>query len=208
MLDHKRFIVGSNKYQFSDVIAFVLDSDQQKKVHFTEKFFDQGLDWYKSCLTEPFDVDGHAQASTLIHEFSHLFSKTVDIASLEARRPFTDLVTPITGYGAAIKQNQQDFQREALSLATPREELFARWNSELSSWISLDSIPGTNLVGKEILKITGSRTMEEARSAFLDQNKPDLRIDTILRNADSIAFLICEMGRQLDPVPGPSTSKT
>lgn len=208
MLDHKRFVVGSNKYQFSDVIAFVLDSDQQKKVHFTEKFFDQGLDWYKSCLTEPFDVDGHAQASTLIHEFSHLFSKTVDIASLEARRPFTDLVTPITGYGAAIKQNQQDFQREALSLATPREELFARWNSELSSWISLDSIPGTNLVGKEILKITGSRTMEEARSAFLDQNKPDLRIDTILRNADSIAFLICEMGRQLDPVPGPSTSKT
>ena len=207
-LDHKRFVVGSNKYDFSDVIAFVLDSDQQNRVYFTEKFFDQGLDWYKSCLTEPFDVDGHAQASTLIHEFSHLFSKTVDIASLEARRPFTDLVTPITGYGAAMKQDQQDFQRAALSLATPREELFARWNSELRAWISLDSIPGTSTAGKEILRITGSRTMDEARTAFLDQNNPDVRIDTVLRNADSIAFLICEIGRQLDPVPGSSTSRT
>ena len=65
-------------------------------MHFTERFFDQQLDWYKSCLTEPFNVDGHSQAATLIHEFAHLFSKAVDIAYLEARRPFSDLVTPIT----------------------------------------------------------------------------------------------------------------
>ena len=53
-----------------------------------------------------------------------------------------------------MKQTQQDFQREALSLATPKEELFARWNSTLQQWVSLDSIPGLDHVGKEILKLT------------------------------------------------------
>jgi hypothetical protein len=201
LMNTERFVVGSNKHEHADLIAFVVDQDLQRVVHFTEKFFDQQLDWYKSCLTEPFNVDGHSQAATLIHEFSHLFSKTVDIASLEARRPFIDLIAPITGYGQALKQKQQDFQRKALSLATPREELFARWNNTLQSWISLDSIPGASHVGKEVLKIAGTETMEAAREAFLDQHHPDTRIDIILRNADSIAFLICEMGRQLDPTP-------
>jgi hypothetical protein len=207
LMNTERFVVGSNRYQQADLIAFVVDKDSKKNVHFTERFFDQQLDWYKSCLTEPFDVDGHSQAATLIHEFAHLFSKAVDVASLEARRPFSDLIAPITGYGRAMLQSQMDFQREALSLATPTEELFARWNSTLLSWISLDSIPGAYHVGKEILKVAGTTTMEAARNAFLNPQNPDTRIDIILRNADSIAFLICEMGRQLDPVPVASTSQ-
>ncbi|MBV6822992.1 dermonecrotic toxin domain-containing protein [Pseudomonas sp. PD9R] len=207
LMNTERFVVGSNKYQNADLIAFVVEKDLRKTVHFTERFFDQQLDWYKSCLTEPFNVDGHSQAATLIHEFAHLFSKAVDIASLEARRPFSDLVTPITGYGHAMKQNQLDFQREALSLGTPREELFARWNNTLQSWISLDSIPGAYHVGEEILKVAGAQTMEAAREAFFNPLNPDTRIDIILRNADSIAFLICEMGRQLDPVPTMATSQ-
>lgn len=204
LLNSERFIVGSNKYQHANLIAFVVEQDARKNVHFTERFFDQQLDWYKSCLTEPFNVDGHSQAATLIHEFAHQFSKAVDIASLEARRPFSDLVTPITQYGHAMKQSQIDFQRAALSLATPREELFARWSDNEQAWIDLDEIPGLNHVGKAILKIVGTRTMEGAREAFLDQHNPDKRIEIILRNADSIAFLICEMGRQLDPLPGTS----
>jgi hypothetical protein len=205
LMNTERFVVGSNKYATSPMIAFVVERDLGKNVHFTEKFFDQQLDWYKSCLTEPFNVDGHSQASTLIHEFSHLFSKTVDIATLEARRPFSDLITPITGFGQAMKRTQVEFQREALSLATPREELFARWNDSLQKWVSLDSIPGSYHVGEEILNVTGAMTMAAARDAFLSSENPDKRIDIILRNADSIAFLICEMGRQLDPVPASST---
>jgi hypothetical protein len=200
-MNSRRFIVGSNRDPQDSLIAFVLDKDQQRHVHFTERFFDQQLDWYKSCLTEPFNVDGHSQAATLIHEFAHLFSAAVDIASLESRRPFSDLVAPITAYGAAMKQTQLDFQREALSLDTPKEELFARWNSNLQSWISLDSIPTAYHVGKAILRLTGSRTMETARDAFLDGQNANFRTDVILHNADSLAFLICEMGRQLDPVP-------
>lgn len=200
LLNSERFVVGSNKYQNSDLIAFVLEQDPLKSVHFTERFFDQQLDWYKSCLTEPFNVDGHSQAATLLHEFAHAYSNAVDIASLEARRPFVNLVTPITSYGEAMKQTQEEFQREALSLATPKEELFARWNSTLSEWVSLDAIPGLDHVGKEILKLTKGKTMDNARKAFLNSADPAARIDIILRNADSIAFLICEMGRQLDPV--------
>ncbi|UVM07792.1 dermonecrotic toxin domain-containing protein [Pseudomonas laurylsulfatiphila] len=207
-MNSHRFIVGSNRDPQDNLIAFVLDKDLKRHVHFTEKFFDQQLDWYKSCLTEPFNVDGHSQAATLIHEFAHLFSAAVDIASLEARRPFSDLVTPITAYGEAMKESQLKFQREALSLNTPKEELFARWNSSLQSWISLDSIPESYHVGKAILRLTGSRTMERARDAFLDGQNANFRTDVILHNADSLAFLICEMGRQLDPVPATSASGT
>jgi hypothetical protein len=71
----------------------------------------------------------------------------------------------------------------------------------LQEWISLDSIPGAENAGKAILKITGCKKMADARSAFRNPVNADLRIDTILRNADSIAYLICQMGRQLDPVP-------
>ncbi|MGF6522872.1 hypothetical protein QF018_003981 [Pseudomonas laurylsulfatiphila] len=207
-MNSHRFIVGSNRDPQDTCIAFVLDKDLQRNVHFTERFFDQQLDWYKSCLTEPFNVDGHSQAATLIHEFAHLFSAAVDIASLEARRPFSDLVAPITAYGAAAKESQLKFQREALSLDTPKEELFARWNSGLQSWISLDSIPAAYHIGKAILRLTGSKTMESAREAFLDGQNASFRTDVILHNADSLAFLICEMGRQLDPVPLTSASGT
>ncbi|MEX5684521.1 dermonecrotic toxin domain-containing protein [Pseudomonas silesiensis] len=199
-LDTNRFVVGANTSSTVPVVAFVIESDMQKKVYFTESFFDQQLDSYKFNLTEPFDVDGHARAATLIHEFSHHFAKTIDIAYLESRRPFSDLIATITPFAVTLKKEHEQLQREALSMATPREELFALWNDVMSSWESLDSIPATAHIGKEIKKITGTQSMSDARSAFLDRVKPDLRIDTILRNADSIARLICEMGRQLDPV--------
>ncbi|WP_223463113.1 hypothetical protein [Pseudomonas sp. A-R-26] len=96
----------------------------------------------------------------------------------------------------------------SMSMETPKEELFARWNSGLKKWVSLDSIPDSDHVGKAILRLTGSKTMEKAREAFLNVQDPKSRADVILHNADSIAFLICEMGRQLDPVPVATTSDT
>ncbi|MFY0727533.1 dermonecrotic toxin domain-containing protein [Pseudomonas sp. NFX15] len=200
-MNSKRFIVGASRASKDNTVAFVVAKDLERNVYFTEKFFDQQLDWYKSNLTQPFDVDGHSQAVTLIHEFAHLFSDAVDIAYLEARLPFNDLVASVSGYGIARKQSQLDFQRKALSMNTPKGELFARWSSRLQSWVNLDSIPGTHHVGKTILRLTGSKTMDEARDAFFNARDSTFRTDIILHNADSIAFLICEMGRQLDPVP-------
>jgi hypothetical protein len=203
LMNTDRFVVGSNKHGTSNMIAFVLQDDLRKHVHFTEKFFDQQLDWYDAGLTEPFNVLGHAQAATLIHEFAHQTNKAVDIASLESRRPYTDLISTVTGYGAALKQTQVRFQREALSMATPPDELFARWIDARGEWVSLDDIPSAAHVGEEILKITKSLNMADARAAFLNPENAHTRIDTILLNADSVAFLICEMGRQLDPVSSP-----
>lgn len=203
LLNTERFVVGSNRYRQSNLIAFVLGDDLRKSVHFTERFFNQELDWYETALEGTFNVAGHAQAATLIHEFAHQASNAIDIASLESRRPFTDLIPEVTGEGAKLKAIQTEFQRQALSLDTPREELFSRWDQALQEWISLDNIPGTTYVAKEILKATRSPTIDDARTAFLNPENPHVRIDTILRNADSIAFLICEMGRQLDPVINP-----
>jgi hypothetical protein len=202
LMNTERFVVGSNVF-VSSVIAFVLTNDHRKMVHFTEHFFDPQLDFYKSALSQPFDVDGHARAATLIHEFAHQFAQAEDFASLEARRPFADLITTLTLYGLGMQHELERFQSAALSLTTPRRELFSRWSSQKSAFVSLEKISGAKVLSKQILTLTRSPTMDDARDAFLDPVKPDARIDVILRNADSIARLICEMGRQLDPVPAP-----
>ncbi|WP_454562077.1 dermonecrotic toxin domain-containing protein [Pseudomonas sp. AIG] len=202
LMNTERFVVGSNTY-FSSIIAFVLNNDDLKKVHFTENFFHPQLDGYKPVVPADFNIDGHAQAATLIHEFAHQFSKAEDIATLEARRPFHDLITTLTSYGRAIQDDLVRFQADALSITTPRDELFARWSRSEGSFVNLDQFVGSEKLGKEILALTQSPTMEKARDAFLDQGSADIRIDVILRNADSIARLVCEMGRQLDPVPLP-----
>lgn len=201
LLNTERFVVGSMRDGTSRTSAFVIDKDERKQVFFADRFFDPQLTEYRSVLTEDFDVDGHAQAAILIHEFAHHFSDAIDITYLEARRPFSDLISPITSYAANIKNIQEAYQREALSMATPREELFARWNSTLQEWVSLDSIPEVKHVGKDILKITGAKSMDEARSAFRNRGNSEARIATILHNADSIAHLICQLGRRLDPEP-------
>lgn len=201
LLNTDRFIVGSTRL-FHDVIAFVLDGDQQRKVHFTQHFFDQQLAHYLPVISQPFEVDAHAQAETLIHEFAHQFSRAWDIATTRGREPFCDLISPVTPEGARLLVDLQDHQRMALSLATPRAQLFAEWNTELNAWLDYDKVPGMELMSQDILRVTSSHSMSQARNAFMDQNDPDARINVILLNADSIARLICEVGRQLDtPTP-------
>jgi len=200
-LDHNRFVVGSNLNPSEGVIAFVVSEDAQRAVHFTEHFFNQQLDMYEGALTEAFDITAHAQAVTLIHEFSHLFSNTYDLATLEARRPFSDLVSTLTHAHRLLKAAHEEFQRNALSLRTPAEELFAYWNHAESEWESFDDAPEASLLRAAVRSATGTNNMREARIAFLNPDSADRRIDTILRNADSVARLVSEMGRRLDPVP-------
>lgn len=197
-LDHSRFVVGSAQAAGDGIIAFVIGEDAQQTVHFTQYFFDQQLSLYDNLLTQPFDVPTHAQAATLIHEFTHLFSDTFDIASLESRRPFTDLISTDTSLERDLKNQQQSFQRKALSLQTPSEELFTSWNQVKGTWEDFDELSGTRKLRAAIKSATGTRSMEAARRAFLDPTSPVRRIDTILRNADSVTRLICEMGRRLD----------
>jgi hypothetical protein len=111
------------------------------------------------------------------------------------------LIATVTGYGAARKQVQTRFQREALSLSTPREELFSRWSHDAQEWLDIDKIRRHESCTQGNSQDHTYRESGRRANGFLNPNNPHPRIDTILRNADSIAFLICEMGRQLDPVP-------
>lgn len=201
LLNSSRFVVGTGSDPSEGVIAFVIAKDQSKQVFFTERFFDQQLHQYTHLLTEPFDIDGHARAATLIHEFAHLYTPAHDISTAESRRPFSDLIEILTVTGRLARDSLQQIQREALSLATPRHQLFSRWNDFSGMWESFDSTDSDDPIFKAVQKSTGSTTVEDARDAFLDSTSPDARIDTILCNADSIARLICEMGRHLDPIP-------
>ncbi|HEF4759985.1 TPA: hypothetical protein SAN82_002415 [Pseudomonas putida] len=200
LLSDDRLVVGSNKKISSDVIAFTNTDDPLKRVHFSEYFFDPQLEWYKDSLIEPFDVDTHSQAASIIHELAHQATKALDFVYVEARRPFTDLVETLTGEGQAMKNELIALQRNALSLRTPRERLFSLEHKDQSIWISFDSIPNAYDEAEAIFEITGTSTMEKARDAFLSVQNAEHRINVILRNADSVARLICEMGRQLDPV--------
>ncbi|MHC8320168.1 dermonecrotic toxin domain-containing protein [Pseudomonas sp. GB2N2] len=207
LLDSNRFIVGSNRDPASGIIAFVLDEDNRRNVHFTEDFFNHQLDHYLPILTTPFNIGGHSRAATLIHEFSHSFSDSLDIESLESRRPFIDLVTTLTPFGATVRFEQLELQRQALSLLTPAAELFARWDAGEDDWVDVDQFYGMEHVSQAILDLTGTRTIADARIAFLDPMNASARIKVILRNADSVAFLICELGRVLDPVAEPTAHR-
>ncbi|WP_421558531.1 dermonecrotic toxin domain-containing protein [Pseudomonas canadensis] len=214
-----RFVVGARRQTSQEVVAFVVVGDKKERVFFTDLFFDQRMlqHEYANLLTAPFNIAGHARASALIHEFSHLYSRTEDICYTDVRRPFLDLIDTSTKRGRDEYALLKDYQDNVLSLRTPFGQLFSRWfpssgssgSSGSSSdsggsggsgnWVSMDSTNSHDLAAKAIMEATATTSINDARIAFLNTASADKRIDTILRNADSVTQLICEMGRELDP---------
>ncbi|WP_210639002.1 DUF6543 domain-containing protein [Pseudomonas sp. Tri1] len=200
-----RIVIGDLKDANDTATAFVLEPDVAGRIYLTQFFFDVGLDRYKDFVPAFFNVDAHAQCATLIHEISHQLFDTYDIVYMDAALPFLDLISTVTHSGQEKYDYQKKQQSSALSLTTPRSKLFMGWDSKANELKSLELLPGLKDIAKEILKVTGCKTMNEARDAFLDPGSPDKRIDVILRNADSLTLLICELGRQLDP-PSPTST--
>ena len=205
LLNANRIVIGDLKEANDTATAFVLEPDTAGRIYLTQFFFDVGLDQYKDLVPDTFNVDAHAQAATLIHEITHQLFDTYDIVYLESTLPFLDLISTATHVGQAKYDHQKKQQANGLSLTTSRSRLFMGWDSEAQVLKGLEHLPGLKATAREILKLTGAKTMDEARDAFLDPNLPDKRIDVMLRNADSLTLLICEVGRQLDP---PSSSNT
>ncbi len=195
----ERIVIGHLKYLEDRATAFVLEPAANGRIYLTQFFFDPGLDWYKSVVPEFFNVDAHAQGATFIHEVSHQLFNTLDIVYLDAALPFLDLISTATFLGRTQYEKQKKLQLNGLSLTTPKSKLFTQLDSTDNTYKKLELLPGYKETTREILKITGARTMDHARDDFLDPILPDKRIDVILRNADSITLLICELGRQLDP---------
>jgi hypothetical protein len=197
----ERFVVGHLKYLEDRATAFVFDGSGAKRIYLTQFFFHMKLGWYRSAVPQPFDVDAHGQGAVIIHEMSHLLTHTIDIIYLDTMNPFLDLISTVSHLGQKKYDEQKELQEEGLSLATPKSKLFTDWDETTNTYKSIDQLPGHKEVAREVLKTTGTRNMDAARDAFLDPTSADKRIDVILRNADSITLLICELGRQLDPSP-------
>lgn len=197
----KRIVIGNLKDANDAATAFVLEPNAIGRIYLTQFFFHVGLDEYKALVPSSFNVDAHAQGATLIHEISHQLFDTYDIAYLDAVLPFLDLISRATPLGKEKYNSQKKQQSSALSLNTPRHKLFTAWDGTAGVLRSLERVPELQDVAAEILKVTGAGSMDEARDVFLYPHLPDKRIDVILRNADSLTRLICELGRQLDAPP-------
>lgn len=194
--DSTRFVSGIHRYSPHDTFAFVLPNDADKKIYLLDRFFDPRMDIYQNRLIAPFDISAHARATTLIHEITHLISATEDLAYLDTMRPFTDLINVQVSGAPVMLMDLAHLRDTALSTLTSAMMLFKTWDVFSEQWEDFGDRPWTRALKNKVLNTTGARTLNDARAIFMSD--PDKRIDTILANADSVTYLICQLGRALD----------
>lgn len=84
-----------------------------------------------------------------------------------------------------------------MSTLTPATMLFKTWDDLTASWEDYGHDTDTHHVKRKVLSTTGANNLDDARQVFM--SNPDKRIDTILANADSVTYLITQLGRVLEP---------
>ncbi|CAI8788286.1 Coiled-coil protein [Pseudomonas sp. IT-347P] len=196
-----RFFAGLNASYGDGTVAFVFKQDKRRVVHLTQHFFNPRLDVYTAYLPRRFNIDSHARAVALIHELSHIACDSVDLASVEAMSPYSHLIDVSTAEGQLLKDDL-DRMRNTLSRSTPISQLFAEQDAN-GVWVSFDQLPDRDDDCNKILRLTKTKDLGKAREAFRSPISDEARIEVKLANADSIALLISEMGRVLDPLPAP-----
>lgn len=194
--DSGRFVIGNSRWRPSDSFAFVLLDDIEQKIYLLERFFDPQLEMYEGHLTIPFSIAAHARATVLIHELTHLMSRTEDVAYLDTVRPFQDLIDVSTDAGKKMHTKLSHLRDTALSVLTPASLLFLTFNEFKRRWEEAGHDRSTASIRDKIFKMTGAKTLDDARQIFM--SNVDKRIDTILANADSVTYLIMQLGRELD----------
>lgn len=192
----KRFISGTHRYDAQNNYAFVVPEDPDHKIYLLDRFFDPSMDIYQNNLNTPFDISAHARATVLIHEITHIKSLTEDLAYLDSMRPFQDLVNVGNHTARLMKTELANIRATALSIRTPADRLFKTWDEFSEEWEDFSRNYGTQMQMDKVLSTTGTRTLAHAREIFMSD--ADKRIDTILANADSVTYLISELGRALE----------
>jgi hypothetical protein len=186
----KRIVIGLNMPDYRDTLAFVYTDDPGKRIFLTEQFF--SLPWkveaYATSSNEK--LLAHQQAVTLIHELSHQTLKTVDIAYVEAKSPFTRLISRQTKEGRKLYDEIVDFRMNGLSASTNSQFLFKTRKN--FAWRDLQHDDSRAL--EVIYRLTKTTDLPAARVAFYTD--PQIRTDVIMANADSIALLISKLGRK------------
>lgn len=189
--DSMRFVCGTHRHCAQDTYAFILPEDADLKIYLLDRFFDPPMDIYQNRLNIPFNLSAHARASVLIHEITHLKSSTEDLAYLDSMRPFADLINVNISGARLMKTDLNDLRENALSLSTPATMLFKTWDEFTQEWEDFEKP-----LKQKVLSTTGTRNLDDARAMFMSNS--DKRIDTILANADSVAYMISQLGRELD----------
>lgn len=197
-LESMRFVTGAQRAEERSW-AFTIDNDPERRIYLSENFFTPPLGEYENRLITYFDRDTHARAAVLIHELSHLTHTTTDAAYVNAIMPFSDLIETLTQEGRDLRKFQQDRQTQGYSLLTPIDQLFKFPDITGTLWSDFGTTAKTQYIKAQILKTTGGVDLKNARSIFMTNLAK--RVDTILDNADSVAYLITQLGRQLDPRP-------
>ncbi|WP_248796766.1 dermonecrotic toxin domain-containing protein [Pseudomonas sp. MWU13-2105] len=190
----KLYVVGAARQPERLCAAFVVLCDRAQKIYLNELFFEPGLQDYEPIRPRTFNTVLHNMACILIHEFSHVVFDTVDIAYLDAFRPFYDLIDNSTTPGRERQMGLKELQETALSQHTPSRELFKVLDEVNGTWEDINGEPY-----RRVLKLTRTTNLDDARWEFLYDDAR--RIDVILANADSLALLFSYLGRPLEFYP-------
>lgn len=145
-----------------------------------------------------FDAGAHFRACVLLHELSHIAHGSFDIAYIDAALPYLDLVETTGRYYSSVKRDIEKYQTRVLSHLTPREELFT---DAFTGGPPRDLDASDNGALPAILKITGCKTLDQARDVFLNDARK--RAQIILANADSVSLLTTLLGRRPFTAPPP-----
>lgn len=194
--DSTRFVSGTSRSDMDHRYAFTIVGDPERRIYLLERFFYPNMNVYRGRLSSPFDISPHARASVLIHELTHLKLNTEDLAYLDTVRPFPDLIDTAKRGSQALKTELEDLRKYALSTQTPANMLFKAWDDYTATWEDYGPGTSTEDLREKTLNLTGAKTLADARVAFMSD--VDKRFDTILTNADSLTYLITELGRMLD----------
>ncbi|WP_310350244.1 dermonecrotic toxin domain-containing protein [Pseudomonas sp. BE134] len=196
--DSDRLVVGRVIAGAEHTFAFIIPSDTKKKIHLAEKFFAPNFENYRQHLSDAqFPIGAHSRAMTILHELAHLVCKAEDIAYLDPGRPFADLIGTSSPLAETLKKELTTVQSTALSLKTPYTQLFMVEDPDTGEWEDLGNTTheDTERVKEHILTLTGAENLSGARHSF--KKDPMIRLKVQLGNADSIAWLIGHLGRQL-----------
>jgi hypothetical protein len=193
-----RFAIGRLVSGAASSFAFTVPTDAKQKIYLAEKFFDPGFDIYRPHLSDPaFPINTHARAVTLIHELSHIVCKSEDIAYFDPVRPFPHLIETTSATASDLKDALTTLQSTALSSKTPLTQLFMTEDPDTGVWEDpgRTAYENTDRVKAHLLTLTGGENLSAARKIF--KRDPLVRLKVQLGNADSVAWLISHMGRQL-----------
>ena len=179
--DSERYVIGTT-ITADETVAFSVPGDPERRIFFTEHFFDPGLRGADYPIKPPFDQGTHARANTLIHELSHLVLGTKDLADAWSDYPPVANVNTTKVLYDQTPDWINSHRRDAFSSSTTAEMLFKE--------------PLNHTALETILKVSKTTNLNAARLAFLFDST--VRAQMILSNADSVALLISELAA-LDP---------